>query len=301
MGTGSNPVSDFKGREFVIVREFAAPRELVWRACTEAHHVAQWWGPRGFTAPVCEWDARPGKKIHVLMRGPDGTEHRMGGEFREVVAPERLVTMTGALDEPGKYLFQFLHTLTLAERNGKTELTMHSRVIQTTAEANKYISGFEMGMTLSLERLGGYLAQKTEPYVIERVFDAPVAQVWEAITTEDDLKQWYFDLKEFKPEVDVEFEFTVDQNGVNYRHLCRVAELISQKRLAYTWRYEGYAGNSLVSFDLSAEGNKTRLRLTHLSLESFTQFTREDFAKGWTQLIGTNLKQFVETRRKAKN
>jgi uncharacterized protein YndB with AHSA1/START domain len=88
---------------------------------------------------------------------------------------------------------------------------------------------------------------------------------------------------------------------VNYRHLCRVVELIPQKRLAYTWRYEGYAGNSLVSFDLSAEGNKTRLRLTHLSLESFKQFKREDFAKGWTQLIGTNLKEFVETRRQAKN
>ena len=55
---------------------------------------------------------------------------------------------------------------------------MHSRVIQTTAEANKYIGGFEMGMTLSLERLEGHLAQKTEPYVIERVFDAPVALVW---------------------------------------------------------------------------------------------------------------------------
>ena len=91
----------------------------------------------------------------------------------------------------------------------------------------------------------------------------------EAITTEDDMTQWYFDLKQFKAEVDVEFEFTVDKQGVNYRHLCRVVELIPQKRLAYTWRYEGYAGNSLVSFDLSAEGDKTRLRLTHLSLESF--------------------------------
>ncbi len=148
------------GREFIITREYAAPRELVWQACTESKHVAQWWGPRGFTAPVCEWEAKPGNKIYVVMRAPDGTRYPMGGEFLEVVPPERLVTVTGALDEAGNLMFEFHHVLSLVERNGKTKLTMHSRLTKLIApEADKYVGGFEAGMTQSLERLTDVVAK----------------------------------------------------------------------------------------------------------------------------------------------
>src|SRR5277367_5272896 len=112
------------GKEFVITREFDAPRELVFKAWTDPKHLAQWWGPRGFTNPVCDWDARPGKAIHVVMRAPNGVDYPMGGEFREIVAPERLVFTSGALDEKGNLLFEFLHTVTFAERNEKTWLTI---------------------------------------------------------------------------------------------------------------------------------------------------------------------------------
>jgi len=156
------------GREFTIIREFAAPRELVFTACTDARQLAQWWGPRGFTAPVCEWDARPGNKIYVVMCAPNGTRYPMGGEFREVVPPERLVTVTGALDEQGDFLFEILHTMTFAEHAGKTRLTMHSRVIKATPGADRYIGGFEAGMTQSLERLGDLLA-KTNAGNLEKI------------------------------------------------------------------------------------------------------------------------------------
>jgi uncharacterized protein YndB with AHSA1/START domain len=148
---------DYLGREFVITRECRAPRDLVFKAWTDPKHLAQWWGPRGFTNPVCEWDARPGKTIHVVMRAPNGVDYPMGGEFREVVAPERLVFTSGALDEKGKLLFEFLHTVTFGERSGTTTLTIRSRVIKTTADAGKYIGGFEPGMTQSLERLAAYV------------------------------------------------------------------------------------------------------------------------------------------------
>src|SRR5471030_3335358 len=82
---------DFTGREFVITREFDAPRELVFKAWTDPKHLAQWWGPRGFTNPVCEWDVRPGGKIYDVMRAPNGVDYPMGGEFCEIVPPERLV------------------------------------------------------------------------------------------------------------------------------------------------------------------------------------------------------------------
>ena len=86
----------------------------------------------------------------------------MGGEFREIVTPEKLVLTTGALDGEGKMLFEFLHAATFVERNGKTDFTFQSRVISVTPEADKYIGGFEAGMTQSLERLEELLTSATD-------------------------------------------------------------------------------------------------------------------------------------------
>jgi uncharacterized protein YndB with AHSA1/START domain len=78
-----------------------------------------------------------------------------------------------------------------------------------------------------------------EAVVIERTFNAPVAKVWRALIDVEEMRQWYFDLKEFKPEVGFEFEFVVEHEGNTYHHLCRVMEVIPQKKIAYTWRYKG--------------------------------------------------------------
>ena len=137
-----------------------------------------------------------------------------------------------------------------------------------------------------------------EAVVIERTFAAPVARVWKALTDVGEMKQWYFDLKEFKPEVGFEFEFIVEHEGMTYRHLCKITEVIPQRKLAYTWRYKGHEGNSLVTFELFADGNKTQLKLTHEGLETFPKtpsFARKNFMEGWTQIIGSSLKEFVES------
>ena len=139
--------------------------------------------------------------------------------------------------------------------------------------------------------------QLAEAVVIERTFNAPVARVWKALTDVRDMRRWYFDLTEFKPEVGFEFEFTVEHEGFKYSHLCRIAEVVPQKKLAYTWRYKGYEGDSLVTFELLADGDKTRLKLTHVGLETFPKlpaFARKKFEAGWTEIIGSELKQFVE-------
>jgi uncharacterized protein YndB with AHSA1/START domain len=140
--------------------------------------------------------------------------------------------------------------------------------------------------------------QRAEAVVIERTFNAPLARVWKALTDVEEMRPWYFDLKEFKPEVGFEFEFTVEHEGMKYHHLCKITEVIPQKKLAYTWRYEGYEGDSQVTFELFAEGNQTRLKLTHEGLESFPKvpaFARTNFMEGWTQIIGSSLKEFVES------
>jgi uncharacterized protein YndB with AHSA1/START domain len=137
----------------------------------------------------------------------------------------------------------------------------------------------------------------TEPLVVERTFDAPVALVWRAITIKEDMNRWYFDLKEFRPEAGFEFQFVVEHEGNRYDHRCKVTEVVPQKKIAYTWRYEGHEGDSLVTFELFAEGNKTKLKLTHESLETFPKtpaFARKNFVQGWTMLIGTSLKDYAE-------
>ncbi len=123
----------------------------------------------------------------------------------------------------------------------------------------------------------------TEPVVIERTFNAPVQQVWKALTDVEEMRRWYFDLEEFRAEKGFEFEFTVEHKGVKYHHLCKITEVIPQKKLAYTWRYKGHEGDSLVTLELFADGNKTRLKLTHEGLETFPKtpsFARKNFMEG---------------------
>jgi uncharacterized protein YndB with AHSA1/START domain len=136
--------------------------------------------------------------------------------------------------------------------------------------------------------------------VLERTFNAPVARLWKALTDVDQMREWYFDLKAFKPQIGFEFGFVVEHEGNTYDHRCRITEVIPQKKIAYTWRYHGHEGESLVTFELFSEGEKTRLKLTHEGLDTFPKtaaFARENFEKGWTAIIGTELKQFLEGKR----
>jgi len=137
-------------------------------------------------------------------------------------------------------------------------------------------------------------------FTIERTFNASAAIVWKALTDKDDMKQWYFDLPEFKPEVGCEFSFTAGPPGKDYLHLCKVTDVIPGKKISYSWRYDGYEGNSFVSFELFAEGEKTRLKLTHEGLETFPasnpDFAASNFAAGWTGFMDKALAGFLEKK-----
>jgi uncharacterized protein YndB with AHSA1/START domain len=140
----------------------------------------------------------------------------------------------------------------------------------------------------------------SKPLVTERIYNAPVAKVWKAITDNNEMKKWYFDIADFKPEVGFEFAFSGEgKDGEKYFHLCKVTEVIPEKKLTYSWSYDGFEGNSFVTFELSAEGEKTKLTLTHTGLETFPannpDFAKESFTEGWNYITGTSLKQFVES------
>ena len=139
---------------------------------------------------------------------------------------------------------------------------------------------------------------KDKAIVFEQTFNAPIEKVWQAITDRDQMKAWYFDLAAFKAEVGFEFQFEGGKDGRTYMHLCKITEVVVGKKLTYSWKYKGYEGISFVTFELFPEGNKTRLKLTHAGLESFPasnpDFAKENFVTGWTEIIGTSLKTFLE-------
>lgn len=136
------------------------------------------------------------------------------------------------------------------------------------------------------------------PFVIERTLNAPVKAVWEAITDNDKMKQWYFQLPSFNPVVGFEFSFTAGSAEKKYVHLCKITAVEPGKKLSYTWRYEGVPGNSEVTWELFPEGDKTRLKLTHTGLETFPAttdgaFAVDGFSAGWNQIVGKNLPEFL--------
>jgi uncharacterized protein YndB with AHSA1/START domain len=137
-----------------------------------------------------------------------------------------------------------------------------------------------------------------EPFVIERTFDAPVESVWQAITDKEKMKGWYFDLESFRAEPGFEFRFYGGDEKMQFLHICQVKDVEKNKKLSYSWRYDGYTGESLVTFELFKEGEKTRLRLTHSGLDTFPSnipsFAKENFAAGWTQIVGTSLKDYLQ-------
>ncbi|MCX6149622.1 MAG: SRPBCC domain-containing protein [Ignavibacteriales bacterium] len=137
------------------------------------------------------------------------------------------------------------------------------------------------------------------PIIVEQVYNAPIIEVWNALTNHNQMKQWYFDtIESFKAEVGFETKFNVRNGNIYYWHLWKVTEVEPEKRITYNWKYQDYPGDSFVSFELYPISKQTKLKLTHNGIESFPQdnpdFTRESCMNGWSFLIGNRLKEFLE-------
>lgn len=145
-------------REIAMTRVFDAPRRLVFDAHTKPELVKRWLlGPPGWTMPVCEIDLRVGGKYrYVWRRDGDGSEMGMGGVYREIVPPQRLVH-TEAFDESW-YPGEALVTTVLVEQGGRTTLTTTMRLESREARDAVLKSGMEKGVDASYDRLEGLLA-----------------------------------------------------------------------------------------------------------------------------------------------
>lgn len=138
--------------ELVIDRVFDAPRDLVWKAWTA--QMDQWSAPKGYTMPVSEGDLRPGGKWRSCMRTPDGKDLWLGGVYREIVEPEKLV-FTHAWDDPtGHSGPETLVTVMLAERDGKTEMNFRQTGFTSVDSRNAHAHGWNQCFELLDALLG---------------------------------------------------------------------------------------------------------------------------------------------------
>lgn len=154
MASNKLEVSTPSEREIVLTRTFDAPRDLVFEAHTSCEHMRNWWGPRKYEIAACEMDFRPGGAWRIVHRGPEGEEYGFGGEFREIVPPERL-TWTFEFDgAPGQVSVE---TLTLEEHDGRTTVTATSVYDSREARDAMLESGMEDGAAETYERLDEYL------------------------------------------------------------------------------------------------------------------------------------------------
>jgi uncharacterized protein YndB with AHSA1/START domain len=154
MGARTSVAVDAADRELVVTRILDAPRRLVFQAWTEPDRVARWWGPQGFTTIYCDMDVRRGGTFRASMRSPEGTVHCRRGVYCEVVEPERRVFTFAWEDAEGKPGHETVVTVTFADRDGKTELTLRQAVFETVAARNSH----QRGWTSTLQRFAEYLA-----------------------------------------------------------------------------------------------------------------------------------------------
>jgi uncharacterized protein YndB with AHSA1/START domain len=141
-------------------RVLDAPRDLVFAVWTDPKHLAQWWGPDGFTTTTSAFDLRVGGVWRFVMHGPDGSDYENRVTFDEIVKPERLVYHHGGGDDVEPV--QFRTTVTFEDLGGKTRVTLRG-VFPSLAERDRVIKdyGADKGLVQTLARLGEYLATLT--------------------------------------------------------------------------------------------------------------------------------------------
>lgn len=139
--------------ELVLTRNFNAPRDLAFKMWTDPQHVAQWWGPHGFTTRILEMDVRPGGAWRYAMRGPDGNDYPFDGVYVEVVEPERLVFDGTIHGSPERRVWT---EVIFADQAGNTEV----KVRQLYSFENEAITrGAPIGWNQQFDRLAEFLSK----------------------------------------------------------------------------------------------------------------------------------------------
>lgn len=139
-------------REIVSTREFAAPRTAVFDAFADPRQLPQWWGPKGFTCTLPEFDFRPSGRCRLILHGPDGAAYQNEKRFVEIMRPERIVF------DHLQPRHDFQMTMIFAEESGKTRLTWRM-LFDSTAEVSKLRNLISEANEQNFDRLAAHLAK----------------------------------------------------------------------------------------------------------------------------------------------
>lgn len=279
MANETKPVGETKTRELTLTRTFNLPLKQVWKAWTDPQQLSQWWGPKGFTNPRCDWDVKRGGAIYIEMKAPDGTIYPMDGKFVEVEELKTIAFKTSALDNDGKPIFQVHNTITFAERDGKTDITLKAVASYTKPEATQYLDGMKEGWSQSLDKLAALLGdgkalklivtaeQGKHEFSYTRMLDAPVKLVFEAFTEPQHIINWW------GPRYLMNTVEKMDaKTGGSWRIIQRdpkgkvhafhgVHHEVTPTRIVRTFEYEGMPGHvALETVTFEELGNKTRIK-----------------------------------------
>jgi uncharacterized protein YndB with AHSA1/START domain len=148
-----NKKTDTRDRELLITRQLDAPIDLVWEAWTRAEHIANWWGPDGFTNTITKMDMRPGGEWELVMHGPDGTDYKNVSVFKEIVPLKKIVYehITGP---------KFVATINFERRGEQTYISWHM-LFESAEEFIRTVKTFKAdeGLRQNMEKLSAYLAK----------------------------------------------------------------------------------------------------------------------------------------------
>jgi uncharacterized protein YndB with AHSA1/START domain len=295
--------------EIRITRVYDAPLQSVWEAWTVPEEVAQWWGPRGFTITTHSRDLRAGGHWHYTMHGPDGTDYENTTQYLEVEPQARLVYDHGGhRDRPP--LFRV--TALFIEQEGGTRLELSFGF--ATPEIATEMRGFirKAGGEGTWDRLAEHLVKQRsgrELFVINRSFDAPIAQVFEMWTDPAHLAQWMpptgtrmrFIRAHIAQGASTFFVITGDHGAMHVR--ADYLEIEAPRRIVYVQQFcdelerpsrhpgaQDFPATLLTTVTLAEEGpERTRVTvtmepqgaLTELELATFVQ-ERGGMTQGWS-------------------
>ncbi|HRX12227.1 MAG TPA: SRPBCC domain-containing protein [Draconibacterium sp.] len=138
-----------------------------------------------------------------------------------------------------------------------------------------------------------------ESVIKEYSYKSTPEKLWKALTVKEQMKLWYFDIEEFKPEIGFEFRFWGGTETRQYLHICKITEVVFGKKLCHTWSYDGIPGETNLCFEIEQTGKETtNLKLSHSGFETFPKdnpdLAAKNFDEGWTYILGTSLKNYIE-------
>ena len=278
--------------QVIVERTYDASPARVWRAITDPAQMKQWYLPVTDFRPELGFETRFDQRVENKV-----FPHVW--KVTDVVPGERISYEWHLTGNPGSSRVTFELT---PDGEGTRLRVSHVGLetfrgdIHPDLHPKKIEEGWDYFMN---ESLPNFLEKGPVQVIMERTYNASPETVWRAITNAEQMKQWYMPINDFRPDAGFETEFDITAKGRDWRHIWKVTEVIPNKKISYEWRYGGFPGNSLVTFELTPQGKGTRLTLRHVGIETFEGYKNpglrpENFEKGWGNLLGTMLTEFLE-------